>query len=92
MSNSDETAKWYISERIALAEALARIEESLKRQDEQLDDLIMSAKASMARMGKMDRMLLNHEGKLSMHEKVAGAVIATITFVTGTLEFLFHRQ
>ena len=90
MSDStQDTAKWSVSERLRLADSLARIEESLKRQDEHLDDLVDHAKFARAKIEKLGERVQSAHNRLSLHEKIVGTLISAGGIVAGVWQF-FH--
>lgn len=87
--HTGDTARWSVPERIQLAEALARIEASLKNQDEVLDDLSDHAKAMAVRVTKAERVGAKNEGRISAHEKIVAAIVGTVSFFVGIYKAFF---
>lgn len=71
----DETARWSIDDRLALAVVLARIEASLKNQDSHLADLVAMGKVMNGRMRAAEIEAVVHTNRLGMHEKVVAGIV-----------------
>jgi hypothetical protein len=88
MSDVDDTAKWSVGDRIKLAEGIARIEESLKRQDEQLEDLVLLAKSQSVRINKAERAIAENASRIYLHEKIAGIFAGCVGLICGLFKAL----
>ena len=88
MSDASDTAKWSINERLHLADSLARIEESLKRQDEHLDDLVDHAKFARARIEKLEGRIQRANSRISMHEKIVASIVSAGGIAAGVWQLL----